>query len=852
MRRDGKITFAREAPALLATPTAVSAVDIDQPIRDIVLPPSRSGQPYASLLIVPRLHGYPLGTLAVGLPEPSYVPGQHLSSAIWEVMAEQIEAHLDADRTVAPDGTESPAAAHCRLAPLRSGPMASVVVNTCADVDATLRCLVAVLAMPYEPFEVVVVENRPAGSRVRAAVSERFGDDTRVRVVDEPRPGLATARNAGLREAEGEIIAVIDDDVVVDPDWLGHAVRRFQDEPAVACVTGLILPAELETPEQVLIERFAAFGKGFSPRTFSLERAPEGDRLFPYAGGTFGSGANTVLRAEAADLLGGFEETLGTGTPARGGEDLDLLIRLLLAGEEIAYEPAATVWHRHPSGPGAPRRQAINYGIGLSAMLTHRWVAGGDRARMLGALPAGVAYLRDSNSRRNLAHGQDFPRSLVRWERLGLVGGPLAYLMSRMRSRRLARATFTPTCVDEFELGELAADRPAPRRRDGNRYGAARLLVRSAGEPLGLVDLELTTGTLRAARLQTAIEDRFAGAIHVIDQRGHRPADGPGPLRSTTDISVVVCTRERPDSLRATLSSVLRTVPAALEVLVVDNAPTTDRTRALVAELADPRLRYVVEPVPGLSRARNRGIADARGAIVAFTDDDVVVDQAWLSGLERGFARASEVALVTGLVSTAELETPAQQMFESSVAWSSSCTARVWDLSTPPPGDVLFPYTAGRFGTGANFALKREATRAVGPFDEALGAGTPTGGGEDLDMFLRVLLSGFQLAYEPGALVWHRHRREPDALRGQMFSYGAGLSAYAYKHLVAAQTRGEVVQRIPRALLRAGRLAGCGGFSGGPHRAMLRAELLGYACGPVLYRRSHKAVVDREHVKAAS
>ena len=46
-------------------------------------------------------------------------------------------------------------------------------------------------------------------------------------------------------------------------------------------------------------------------------------------------------------------------------------------------------------------------------------------------------------------------------------------------------------------------------------------------------------------------------------------------------------------------------------------------------------------------------------------------------------------------------------------------------------------------------------------------------------MFLRVLLSGFKLAYEPGALVWHRHRREAEALRGQMFSYGAGLSAYA-------------------------------------------------------------------------
>jgi GT2 family glycosyltransferase len=848
MSRNSNTRSARAASPVLATPTAVRAVDLDQPIGDILLPPSLSGQPYASLLVVPRLHGYPLGTLTLDLPDPSGVPGERLSSAIWDVMAEQIEAHLDADGIVTTNGPKSspPAGAQCHLAPARTGPLASVVINTCADVDATLRCLAAVLALPYEPFEVIVVDNRPAGSRVRAAVSERFRDDRRVRVVDETRPGLATARNAGLREAEGELIAVIDDDVVVDPDWLGRAVRRFQDEPSVACVTGLILPAELETRDQVLIERFAAFGKGFSRRTFSLERGPEGDPLFPYAAGAFGSGANTVLRAEAADLLGGYEETLGTGTPARGGEDLDLFIRLLLAGAEIAYEPSAFVWHRHPSGAAAARRQAINYGIGLSAMLTHRWLAGGDRARMLRAVPAGFGYLRAADSRRNRSRGADFPASLRRWEALGLAAGPLAYLKSRASASR-ARPTFTPSWVGEVDLIDAPADRPVPRS-DGKRYGAARLLVRNGGDPLALLDLELTTGTLRASQMQEAVAERLAVVPQRAEPSSLRDHDSS---RSTTDISVVVCTRDRPESLRATLTSVLEAEPAPFEVLVIDNAPSGDATRALVAELGDQRLRYIIEPVPGLSRARNRGVAEARGAIIAFTDDDVVVDRTWLTGLERGFARAPEVALVTGLVATAELETEAQQMFESSVAWSTSCAARVWDLSTPPAGDALFPYTAGQLGTGANFALKRECAGALGPFDEALGAGTPTGGGEDLDMFLRVLLCGFKLAYEPTALVWHRHRREAEALRGQMFSYGAGLSAYACKQLGAPQTRSDVARRVPRALLRAGRLAGRGRLGRRPHRAMLRAQLSGYVCGPILYRRSRRAVRRREFVEAA-
>jgi GT2 family glycosyltransferase len=820
----------------LEGPTAVRVVDIDQPITDVVLPAARCGLPYASLLILPRLHGWPLGTLYLDLRDGEPPSREELTSTIWERVGDQITAHLRADGVVPPGRLDNgtPRADRCTDTPLRAGPMASVIVTTCADAEATTRCLHALLAMAYRPFEVIVVENRPAGSALRAVIDERFGGDGRVRVVDEPRRGLAAARNTGLRQAVGDILAVIDDDVVVDEDWLGRIAKRFQDEPGLSCVTGLILPAELETAEQALIERFAAFGKGFSRRTFSLERPPQGDRLFPYAGGQFGSGANTAVRAEAMDWLGGYEERLGAGTPARGGEDLDLFIRLLLAGAQIGYEPAALVWHRHPSGVDAPRRQAVNYGIGLAAMLTHRWFAGGDRARMARAAPAGLAYLQDKKSRRNVARGDDFPRALIRWEALGVAAGPLAYLISRSRHARSARSAFRPVWIGEIELAEPLAGRPVPRRTDGQRYSVARLLVKRKGHPVGFVELELSTGKLRASRLQAEVNKSLAGRVDVL-----RPPDiRSGSPHAATRISVVVCTRDRPDSLRATLRSVLSTAPAPLEVLVIDSGPRTAGTRAVVRELDDRRLRYVLEGMPGLSRARNRGLAEARGEIVAFTDDDVLVDAGWLSGLQRGFARAPGVALVTGIVAAAELETPPQQIFDSKVAWTTNCTPRIWDLSTPPAGDVLFPYTAGQLGTGANFALRRELSPALGPFDEALGVGTPCGGGEDLDMFLRVLLQGFKIAYEPTALVWHLHRRESQALRSQMFSYSAGLSAYACKQLLASETRPDVARRLPGAVLRAGKLAGRGVRSG----TMLRAQLLGYVCGPVLYFRSVRAL----------
>jgi GT2 family glycosyltransferase len=819
-------------------PTAVRVVDLDRPIADVALPAAHSGHGYESLLVVPRLHGLPLGTLYLDLWQPDWAPREELAAAIWNQAGDQIQAHFKADGILPPQGPEdfTPPTFPCADTPLRAGPMASVIITTCADVEATVRCLNAVLAMAYRPFEVIVVDNRPVGSVLRSAVSERFGADGRVRVVDEPRPGLAVARNAGLREAEGDIIGVIDDDVLVDRDWLARIAKRFEAEPGLSCVTGLILPAELETAEQAQIERFAVFGKGFSRRTFSIEDAPDGDRLFPYAAGQFGSGANTALRAEAVDLLGGYEERLGAGTPARGGEDLDLFIRWVLAGARIGYEPAALVWHRHPAAVGAPRRQAINYGIGLSAALTHHWLVGGERARLARAVPSGIAYLRDAKSRRNVSRGEGFSRSLTGWEAVGLAAGPLAYLVSRARFGRHARSRFTPRWVDEVELARPQMDRPVARQHDGRRYPRARLLVRSGGRPRGFLELDLSTGKLRAQR----VEEAARGLVGSVPTAAGAPPK-PAGRSQATDVSVVVCTRDRPASLWATLLSVLDASPAPLEVLVIDNAPSTAGAQDVVLSLDDPRVRYIREAVPGLSRARNRGLAEARGEIVAFTDDDVRVDQGWLGGLERGFALACDVALVTGLVAPAELETASQQIFESKAAWTADCTARVWDLASPPSDDVLFPYTGGRFGTGANFALKRELTQTVGPFDEALGAGTACGGGEDLDMFLRVLLDGFKLAYEPTALVWHQHRREPAALRAQMFGYAAGLSAYACKHLLRSETRAEVVRRLPMGVLRAGKLTRRGVGSS----TMLRTQALGYVCGPVLYARSRRVVAQR-------
>jgi GT2 family glycosyltransferase len=139
------------------------------------------------------------------------------------------------------------------------------------------------------------------------------------------------------------------------------------------------------------------------------------------------------------------------------------------------------------------------------------------------------------------------------------------------------------------------------------------------------------------------------------------------------------------------------------------------------------------------------------------------------------------------LIASTSLTTSAERYFETRYANQSPFEARHFDLNTGV--SRLYPYAAGIFGRGANFALRRSAVAAVGGFDPRLGAGSPGRGGEDLDMFLRVILTGGRIHYVPSALVWHRHRTDAKALSEQLYGYGHGLGAYVAKHLQSRDFR---------------------------------------------------------------
>ena len=159
----------------------------------------------------------------------------------------------------------------------------------------------------------------------------------------------------------------------------------------------------------------------------------------------------------------------------------------------------------------------------------------------------------------------------------------------------------------------------------------------------------------------------------------------------------------------------------------------------------------------------------------------MLVHEGWLTGLSQGFAVGADVGCVTGLVATGQLESRSQHYFDQRVAWGSNTERTVFKLSKPPPGVPLFPFQFGAYGTGANFAVKRSLLFELGGFDEALGVGSPTGGGEDIDWFVRVVLKGHTLVYQPDAVVWHKHRIDDDGLSTQLENYGLGLGAVLAK-----------------------------------------------------------------------
>jgi glycosyltransferase involved in cell wall biosynthesis len=204
------------------------------------------------------------------------------------------------------------------------------------------------------------------------------------------------------------------------------------------------------------------------------------------------------------------------------------------------------------------------------------------------------------------------------------------------------------------------------------------------------------------------------------------------------NVTIVICTRNRPALLEKCLEAVAALQPPPDDVLIVDNSEGSKETESIARKFA---VRYLIEPTPGLSRARNRGMDECDTEIVAYLDDDATPDEHWLEFILAPFADP-RVAAVTG-----ETILPGYSASEVSCLPSRTLTNkdRLWFETA----------TFGGLGVGNNMALRRSACSGRAVFSVRLGRGADIGIAEESHAFASLLSRGFKAVHVPAAIVVH-------------------------------------------------------------------------------------------------
>jgi glycosyltransferase involved in cell wall biosynthesis len=336
--------------------------------------------------------------------------------------------------------------------------------------------------------------------------------------------------------------------------------------------------------------------------------------------------------------------------------------------------------------------------------------------------------------------------------------------------RRVERSALqVPGIVVDLELANAAEDEADKISVDA--YRSLWCLARAEGFPADISfwdvsdDVVISRADLRQQLLMRVPDEARREAV-----RPEVPLDD-------SDVTVVICTRDRPEGLRTTLRSLRLQTDLDFRVLVVDNGTPAAGTAQVAEELALPGWEYTTEPTPGLSRARNKGLSEVQTRIVAWMDDDEVADRQWISRIKQGFGHASRPVAVCGVIMPRELQHESQVRFEQYGGFNKGRGLKPEVLKAGTPSVISPLYPLPTFGPGGNMAFLTEELRAIGGFDICLGAGTRTHGCEEIRVFSQLLTDGKTVLHWPPAIIWHTHRSNMATLQTQFYGFSAGLSA---------------------------------------------------------------------------
>jgi glycosyltransferase involved in cell wall biosynthesis len=299
---------------------------------------------------------------------------------------------------------------------------ATIVICTRDRPEALTRCLTSLHAQTRKPDQIVVVDNASRDDR-----TERAAAMAGVDYVREERTGLDIARNTGAFNATGHIIAYADDDVRLHPRWLERLVSAFDAEEVMA-VTGLVLPAELETRAQLIFEQQWGFGRGFCRIDFDSAFF-ERNRDYGCPVWQIGAGANMAFRRCAFAEVGYFDERLDVGAAGCSG-DSEYWYRLLAAGWTCRYEPSAVAFHYHRREYESLARQIFAYMRGHTAALLVQFERHGHQGNLRRTfLTLPTWYAKKAVHR--FWHGVDDTNCLLSQEVRGALAGIIYYLRTK-------------------------------------------------------------------------------------------------------------------------------------------------------------------------------------------------------------------------------------------------------------------------------------------------------------------------------------------------------------------------------------------------------------------------------------
>lgn len=243
----------------------------------------------------------------------------------------------------------------------------------------------------------------------------------------------------------------------------------------------------------------------------------------------------------------------------------------------------------------------------------------------------------------------------------------------------------------------------------------------------------------------------------------------PEPL-----VTIVICTRNRGARLHVALDALSRIRSRhEWDALIVDNA-STDNTAEVIRSHAtrNERFHYSLAERIGLGAARDHAWRVARGAILAFTDDDCYPAPDFVEALVEVFEERQDVALVGGRILLYD-----------------QCAAKVTiDIRETAEERLPHSYIEAGFFQGANIAIRSSALERIGGFDPELGAGTPFPC-EDIDVAAAISWAGFKTRFDPRPVVYHDHGRVESDLPALRRGYDAGRGAYYAKYLLREDSR---------------------------------------------------------------